>query len=331
MIYIETGSTKPFINLAFEEYFLRNLDLGDNIFMLWQNEPTIVVGRFQNTLEEVNQAYTNAHNIHLIRRITGGGAVYHDLGNLCFTFILHGITPDMVDVPRFAQPVINALSQFGIPAEVTGRNDLTIDGKKFSGNAMALQKKRLLFHGTLLYDTDLTVLSEALRVAPDKIESKGVKSVRSRVTNIKAYAPTNLKIEEFKEALKQSFYGEDGHREYIPTEDDLAGIHELTEKKYQSWEWNFGNNPRANVVYSRRFSGGKLEIYLNIDKGLITSCQIRGDFLGLCDVEEVEQRLTGLLYREDVLRKAMETIDMKEHFGLITLEEFLLTILGKQN
>jgi lipoate-protein ligase A len=329
MIYIETNSTKPYINLAFEEYFLKNHDLGDDIFMLWQNEPTIVVGRFQNTLQEVNQAYTDAHHIHLIRRITGGGAVYHDLGNLCYTFILNGITPDKVDVPLFARPVVNALAKFGIHAEASGRNDLTLDGKKFSGTAMALQKKRLLFHGTLMYDTDLTVLSEALNVAPDKIASKGVKSVRSRVTNIKPYAPTDLTIEQFKEALKQSLFGESAQREYHPTPEDLAAIQELSIKKYQSWEWNFGSNPSAGVVYSKRFTGGKLEIHLNIEKGLITSCNIRGDFLGLCEAEEVEQRLTGIPYREDAILQAMQDVDMKKHFGTITLEEFLTTILGK--
>ena len=328
MIYIETKSVHPWTNLAFEEYFLRNLDLGDDILMLWQNEPTIVVGRFQNTLEEINQDYTDTHGIHVIRRISGGGAVYHDLGNLCFSFILHGITTGMVDASRFARPVVQALAQFGIQAEVSGRNDLTIDGKKFSGNAMALQKQRLLFHGTLLYDTDLNVLGDALRVAPDKIESKGVKSVKSRVTNIKSYAPKDLTIQQFKETLKHFLLDGSESQEYFPTSQDLGGIQQLVEQKYQSWDWNFGSNPSSNVFYARRFSGGKIEAHLEIEKGYLQSCQFTGDFLGLCELDEVEQRLVGVRYTKQDVENALADVEFKKYFGLVSREEVIACMMG---
>jgi lipoate---protein ligase len=327
MIYIETASRSPFVNLAFEEYFLKNNDLGDDIFMLWQNEPTIVVGRFQNTLEEINQAYTDSQHIHIIRRITGGGAVYHDLGNLCFTFILRNVVPELVNASRFAIPVVKALAQLGVQAEVSGRNDLTIDGKKFSGNAMALHKDRLLYHGTLLFDSDMDVLSQALKVSPDKIESKGIKSVKSRVTNIKPYASANMDILQFKEALKHLLEA-DPPVEYSPNAEDRAGIQALVDQKYCTWEWNFGRNPHAKIEYVRRYSGGKVAAYLEVEKGTLLSCQIRGDFLGLCDIEEVEQRLTNVRYTAADVTAALQGLDLKAHFGAITQDEVVQCIMG---
>lgn len=163
VIYIETGSCAPAVNFAYEEYFLKGKDLEEDLLMLWRSEPTIVVGRFQNTLEEVNAGFAEAHHIQVIRRISGGGAVYHDLGNVCFSFILHDTQPNVIDKSKYTRPVVDALAQLGVHAELTHRNDLAVGGKKFSGNAMALRKNRLLFHGTLLFDTDLEMLERALR------------------------------------------------------------------------------------------------------------------------------------------------------------------------
>jgi len=328
MIYIETASFTPSVNLAFEEYFLKYLDMGDDIFMLWRNEPTIVVGRFQNTLEEINQAYTESNNINVIRRISGGGAVYHDLGNLCFTFILRNVTPKSADFSKFTIPVVKALAQMGIRTETSGRNDLTINGKKFSGNAMALHKNQFLFHGTLLFDSDLEVLGQVLNVSTDKIESKGIKSVRSRVTNIKPYIASGMQIEEFKQTLKKLILANEKQTEYIPTAEDRTAIQKLVETKYLAWEWNFGNNPTSKIRYRRRYAGGKVEFNFELEKGFIKSCQIKGDFLGLCEIDEVEERLINTRYTADDVQNVFATIDIQKHFGSITKEEILLCIMG---
>ena len=328
MIYIETASFVSSVNLAFEEYFLKSKEIGDDIFMLWQNEPTIVVGRFQNTLEEINQAYTDSHNIHVIRRISGGGAVYHDLGNLCFTFILRNVTPSSADFSKFTIPVVKALAQMGIQAETSGRNDLTIDGKKISGIAMALHKNQFLFHGTLLFDSNLEVLGQALNVSTDKIESKGIKSVRSRVTNIKPYVATGMQITEFKQTLKQLILSNDKQNVYDPTIEDQTAIQALVENKYLTWEWNFGNNPTSKIRYSRRYPGGKVEFNFELEKGFIKFCQIKGDFLGLCDIDEVEERLINTRYTAEDVQNVLATIDIAKHFGSITKEEILQCIMG---
>lgn len=328
MIYIETGSVKPYDNLAFEEYFLKSKELNDDIIMLWQNEPTIVVGRFQNTLEEINRSYTDEHHIHVVRRISGGGSVYHDLGNLCFTFLLRGVSMGTIDAGRFARPVVKALAELGIQAEVSGRNDLTIDGKKFSGNAMALHKDRLLYHGTLLYDSDLDVLSQALNVRPDKIESKGIKSVKSRVTNIKPYTRVDMDILQFKQILKGLLFEGTPSLAYQPTSEDLAEIQKLVESKYLSWDWNFGTNPHTNVQFSRRYPGGKLESFIELEKGIIKTIQFRGDFLGVWDSDAVEQRLANVRYVVEEVSNALVDVDISKHFGSITKEEVVSCIMG---
>jgi lipoate-protein ligase A len=328
MIYIETNSCLPFVNLAFEEYFLKSKDLGDDIFMLWQNEPTIVIGRFQNTLEEINQPFIESHKIHVVRRISGGGAVYHDLGNLCFTFIFQNITPISVDFSKFSIPVIKALAQFGIQIVASGRNDLTIEGKKISGTAMSLHKNRLLFHGTLLFDSDLDMLGQALHVSTDKFESKAIKSIRSRVTNIKPWIATDIQIDEFKQTLKEFIFGDETYKQYKLTDEDRTAIQGLVNNKYLKWEWNFGNNPLSKIKYSHRFPGGKLEFYLELEKGYLQSCQIMGDFLGLCDIEEVEERLKNIRYNREDIENVLDTLDINKFFGSITKEEILQCIMG---
>jgi lipoate-protein ligase A len=233
-----------------------------------------------------------------------------------------------MDVSRFARPVVKALAKIGIQAEVSGRNDLTIDGKKFSGNAMALHKERLLYHGTLLFDSDLEILSQALNVSADKMESKGIKSVRSRVTNIKPYTTSEMPISQFKQILKQLLFESGTQATYEPTLEDQAAIQKLVETKYLTWEWNIGNNPPTTVKHANRYPGGKLEIYLDLDKGYLKSCQIRGDFLGLCDIDEVEQRLSNIRYVSEDIQSALEGLDLQKHFGSISKDEIVQCIMG---
>ena len=328
MIYIETHSHSPFVNLAFEEYFLKSKDLGDDIFTLWQNEPAVVVGRFQNTLEEINQSFINVHNIHIARRISGGGAVYQDLGNLCFSFILRDVTPGTMDVSRYSRPVVKALSRLGIPVKVAGRNDLTIDGKKFSGNAMALHKNHLLYHGTLLFDSDLEMLDQVLKALSDNIESKGIKSIRSRVTNIRPYVSSDLDILQFKQALKQLIFENEPQIEYQPTIEDLTEIQKLVENKYLTWDWIFGRNPASRVRSTCNYPGGKLEIYLELDKGWLAACHLKSDSLDLPNIEEVELRLSNTRYTYQDIVTALEGIDLKNHWGSISKDELIRCIMG---
>lgn len=328
MIYIETNSTLPQVNLAFEEHFLMGPDLGEDIVMLWQNEPTVVIGAFQNTHSEINQAYIADNGIHVVRRITGGGAVYHDLGNLCFSFILHNDNPRDVNFSIFAQPVVKALEKLGIYAEASGRNDLTINGAKFSGNAMKIHRDRILFHGTLLYDSNIEILSKALKVSADKIESKGIKSVRSRVTNIKPHAKQDMDITEFKNTLKQLLFEGERLNEYEPAPEDMSAIFNLSEKKYKTWEWNYGNNPKASVVFSRRYPGGKIEANLELNKGVITGCKFTGDFLAYGEIKEIEARLAGVCHERKAIETALADLDINILFGSIKREEVIDCIMG---
>jgi lipoate-protein ligase A len=327
MQYIETGSCKPDVNLAFEEYFLKSKDIGEDIFMLWQDEPAIIVGRFQNIPEEINITAANAHQIQVLRRISGGGAVFHDQGNLCFSFIMRNITPHEVDKSKFIRPIVNALSRLGLQVGISSRNDLLIDEKKFSGSAMALHKDRLLYHGTLLFDTNLEILRELFDVSPNGFLSKGVKSVRSSVTNLKPYL-NNMDVFQLKESLKQLILPDGLKLDYIPTIEDLDSIQELREVKYNTWEWNYGNNPKSSIKQSREFPDGMLELYLEIEKGYLKTCRIDGESLGLRHIKEIEQRLTNIRFIYTDILEALDELDTKCDFEPISKDGFLRCIMG---
>jgi lipoate-protein ligase A len=327
LYFTNTDSTLPHFNLAMEEYVLRHFDPGGEYLLLWQNEPAIIIGRHQNALEEIHQAYVKENKIHVVRRLSGGGAVYHDLGNLNFTFIKKAVRSEMLDFKAFTQPVVHALKKLGIRAQQSGRNDLTIAGKKFSGNAQYLHRNNILHHGTLLFDSDLTVLGKALRVQADKIESKGVKSVKSRVTNIRKHLSGDLdvSIDEFKSLLRDSIaeiHGGD-FAEYSFTETDFAAIRTIMKERYLSWQWNYGRAPAFNIRNSRRFPQGKIEILLEVKKGLIDNCKIYGDFLGLVSLEAFEEGIKGLRYEEESIDGYLQKHELKQLFGGIKPQDLL--------
>lgn len=324
-IYITNECTDPRYNLALEEYALKNLDSEGNCIILWQNRPSIIIGKHQNTIEEINQDYIRENNIFVVRRISGGGAVYHDLGNLNFTFLIKDQPNTLYDFKRYTQPVIDALRKMGVNAEFNSRNDLTIDGKKFSGNAQHIHKGKLLHHGTLLFDSNLDILQDALNVSQDKIMSKGIKSVRSRVTNIKEHLPKPFSIKEFQSMLLQSLIeNEEGIHEYLLNEQELADIEALKNEKYSAWEWNYGESPSFNFKNWKRFDGGKVEVLLDVERGgIIKNCKIFGDFLGADDVSFVENSMKNVKYDYEAIKAVLSSLDIQRYFGSVNMEEVL--------
>jgi lipoate-protein ligase A len=322
MKYITNNSFNPCYNLALEEYVLKRLPADDYI-ILWQNEPTVVIGKHQNAIEEINSTYIKEHGINVVRRITGGGAVYHDQGNLNFSFITRVKNRELLDFKSFTLPVVNALGKMGIEAELSGRNDITIEGKKISGNAQYMYKDRILHHGTLLFDSDLDVVSNALNVKADKIQSKGIKSVRSRVANIKEFLKTDMDINEFKKTIFYYLAFGKTMEEYRLNVEDIEEINRLVNTKYTTWEWTYGESPKFNLKNSKRFSGGKVEILLNIAEGFISECRIFGDFLSLTGVEAIENKLIGIKYQEEDISAVLDSFELSDYFGSISKNEIL--------
>ncbi|MDR2174971.1 MAG: lipoate--protein ligase [Synergistaceae bacterium] len=311
MYAIENKDTRPQYNLALEEYLcLRAIRDGSRFFMLWQNEPSIIVGRFQNTLEEIDAPFVEKRRIHVVRRNSGGGAVYHDLGNINYSFVV----PDAgdFDFAFFTEPIIRALAALGVRAELSGRNDLAIDGRKVSGGAQYRRGGVMLHHGTLLYDTDLEILSQALRPSEDKFQSKAVKSTRGRVGNIKPFLQTPLPVGEFQKRLQ------DGIRDLTPLTLDeraLSGVEKLRAEKYSSWEWNYGASPRFTERKKRRFPWGGVEAFLVVDEGTISECSFRGDYFGSGEYAPLLSRLAGRPYTRESVTQALEGFDTHALFA----------------
>lgn len=325
MLFIDNkGITDPRINLAIEEYVLKNLDIHQTYLLFYINEPSIIIGKNQNTVEEINLEYVEEKEIHVVRRLSGGGAVYHDLGNLNFSFITKDDGESFHNFRKFTEPVIQALQNLGVNAQLQGRNDIVVDGRKISGNAMFATKGRMFSHGTLLFDSKIDSVVSALRVRQDKIESKGIKSIRSRVANISEFLKEPLTMEQFRHLILKNIFHE---MEQIPTyeltKQDWEKIHELSEQRYQNWDWNYGKSPKFNSHRSHRFPIGQIDIRLEVEKGKINSCKIFGDFFGVGDVKDIEDNLIGIHYEKDAIEKVLASIDVSYYFGNITKEEIL--------
>ena len=325
MKFIENNSIDPHYNLAFEEYIFKYLNSDEDFVLLWRNGPSIIVGKNQNTIEEINLDFVKENNINVVRRVTGGGAVYHDLGNLNFSFIAKADSSEKIDFKTYNVPIIKALEKIGVKCDLSGRNDLVIDGKKFSGIAQSISKGKVLNHGTLLFDSRLETLTKALNVKRDKIESKGVKSVASRVTNIKSYVEDDVDVLEFKnQLLKNIFeYFNEPIEIYELSQEDKDNVQKMVDERYGTWDWNFGRSPKFNYKGYNRFAGGCVEARLQVENGLIDNCKIYGDFFGKGDIAVLEDRLKGLKYDSDEVKKALSDVSTEEYLGRITKEEFL--------
>lgn len=325
MISIRNNCRDPHFNLALEEYAIKYLDPSEDYVILWQNEPSVIIGRNQNTIEEINSKYINDNKINVVRRLSGGGAVYHDLGNLNFTFIVKNEKDVASNFKIFTEPVINALRKFNVQAEFSGRNDITIDGKKFSGNAQYYYGKRLLHHGTILFNSNLSVVQDALNVKQEKIESKGIKSVKSRVTNVHPYLQDEISINEFKDTLLKFFLNDENYKEkeYLLSDNEITKIHELMKMRFSRWEWNYGESPEFDIQKGKRFTGGKLELRLNVSDGEIKKIKINGDFFGKKEVNELEALFVQKKYRELDIKNLLENIDFENYFAGISITDFI--------
>lgn len=312
----------PYFNLALDEYAMKHIDVDEDFFFLWQNAPSVIIGKNQNTAEEINQKFIDQNGIKVARRVSGGGAVYHDLGNLNFTFVISVDDPGKVNYKKYVQPIIDALESMGIKAEASGRNDILVDGLKISGNAQRMANGKLMHHGTIMFDLNIENMVKALNVDPDKITSKGVKSVRSRVTNIKEHL-THGDIHEFWDNLHYYLSNEGKDQEIVLTEDDIAKIQAEADSKFSTWDWIYGASPEFNLKNSKRFSGGRLETLMNVVEGKIASIRFVGDYLGLEDVSEVENQLMGVRFDRSDVDGILSQIELKKYFGLIDKSEIL--------
>ncbi|HGD4444148.1 TPA: lipoate--protein ligase [Streptococcus agalactiae] len=328
MKYIVNTSNDPAYNVALEAYAFQKLTDIDEIFILWINEPAIIIGRHQNTIQEINKEVIDKNGIHVVRRLSGGGAVYHDLNNLNYTIISNNTQEGAFDFQTFSKPVIDTLAKLGVKAEFTGRNDLEINGQKFAGNAQAYYKGRMMHHGCLLFDVDMSVLGQALKVSKDKIESKGIKSVRARVTNIVDHLSDKITVQEFSDAIlaqmKEEYPEMD---EYVLSDAELSEIQAMRDNQFATWDWTYGKAPEYTIERGVRYPAGKITTYANVENSTIKSVKIFGDFFGVKPVDDIEKMLEGVRYDYKDVLAALKTVDTSQYFSRMTPEEITKAIV----
>lgn len=317
--------TTPYTTLAIENLLMNDKDMKGDILLLYQHDNAIIIGNNQNAYEEINHQYVEEQHIKLARRLSGGGAVYHDLGNINFSFITNYDKKGGYE--RFLAPVIAFLQSLGLNAEFHGRNDVLVNGAKISGNAQYLSGNRIVSHGTLLFNVDLTKLGKALNPNKIKYESKGIQSIRARVTNIYDELKTKMNVEEFIAKLIDFFVKKDNaNYEEIPYKKYEKQLKEL-QKKFSSTEWIY--NKAANFTFTNgtKFAGGILTIKGNVEKGIIQNVVFEGDFLSKKNVKKIEPLFKKCHLDEKSLSKVLDKIDLFEYFGTITKEEILSLFL----
>lgn len=323
MLIIDSPFNNAYFNIASEEYLLGRFPTED-IFLLYVNAPSIIVGKFQNTLAEINLDYVQEKEIKVVRRMSGGGAVYHDLGNLNFSFHTLLADHDFGDFSQFTQPVLALLNRLGVPAVLEGRNDLLVDGKKFSGNAKLAKNGKMIQHGTILLNSEMEVLGDALKANPLKFIDKATKSNRARVTNLIHYLPEGTTTEQLKNLLTDEIIRNNpGAQRYELTPEDITGIENLMAEKYETWDWNFGFSPQYNFRKAIKVPAGFIEVHLNVVKGMIEKAKVFGDFFASQPIEEFEAQLIGQKHEVESLKTLFSKLDLVSYFGQVTAEEII--------
>ncbi|MBQ7500068.1 MAG: lipoate--protein ligase [Clostridia bacterium] len=330
MIVYRNNRLDPYFNLASEEYLIDNST--EPVFMLWRNAPAVIIGKNQNAYAEVDEKYLRENSIALVRRLTGGGAVFHDPGNVNFTFIVDEDGAEKLDFARFTLPIINALRDMGLDASLSGRNDIAVNCgrtsggepcannvKKISGNAQCVRSGKIMHHGTLLYSADLSKVAAALRPDPDKIKSKGIDSVRSRVANIVDLCSTDMSVEEFMDHIASRIEGE--VREF--DEDQIRAISKLSEEKYSTWEWNWGRSKEYSIAKKRYFPFGLVRIGLETGHGIITDISIGGDFFGVGDISDIERALSGKRFEYETVSSVLSGADIAKYISGASADDLL--------
>lgn len=321
MIIIDSPSNDAYFNIATEEYLLSRFPKED-ILLFYINAPSIIVGKFQNTLAEINVDYVQANNIKVVRRLSGGGTVYHDLGNLNFSFHTLVSENDFTDFATFTAPVISLLNKLNVPAKLEGRNDLLVNGKKFSGNAKLVKSGKMIQHGTVLIDSEMMVLVDALKVNPLKFIDKAIKSNRARVTNLIHYLPVNFNTQKFKKLFIEEI--KESNKEttrYKLTAADIEAIDRLVQEKYATWEWNYGFSPAYNFKKANKLAAGFIEVHIDVKKGYIENIKIFGDFFASKPIEELEQLLINVKHDEKSIKNKLESIRIQDYFGKVHIDE----------
>lgn len=322
MLCIYHRSVDPYFNIATDEYIFKHIR--EDCFMLWQNDNAIIVGKHQNTLAEINIDYVKEHDIKVVRRLSGGGAVYHDMGNLNYSFTKTGENSEMVDFKKYTLPILQVLQSLGVDAKFEGRNDLTIDGKKFSGNAEHVFKNKILHHGTLLFTSEMKNVSGALKINPLKYSDKAVKSVPKRVTNISEHLKTPITLEVFTRKIMNHIISTHEDCElYEFSEADLAAIQKIRDEKYATWEWNYGRSPEYSFRKGIRTEGGTLEMNLDVEEGVIQKAKIYGDFFNEKDISDIENVLENIPHEENKIRKVLSDYPIGKYFHSITMDDLL--------
>jgi len=329
MRYIPTNWDIPYFNMALEEYIINNPDFDEDYFFFYVHEPSIIVGRFQNTIEEINAQYVRDNHIYVARRITGGGAVYHDAGNLNFSFIVnaegHG-----GGFETYTRPVIAAIRALGAEAELSGRNDILIDGKKISGNAQCMRNGKLLQHGTILFDSELDNLVRALSVNDLKIISKGIKSVQSRVTNLKEHLPEGVTIDILRERILAEIAEEYGMETYTLADEDIAAVGLLTAEKFTTREWNYGRSPAYSFCNKKKYDYGLIEARLDIKGGTIRDMVLFGDFFVKGDLNEFTDLFADTSYDKESLLAILKKHHPGEYVTGMEIDDFIALVYAEQ-
>ena len=324
MKYLQNSSLDPHFNMAFDEFCLEQLKADEPVFYLWQNRPSVIIGLNQSAYAEVNLPYLREKGIVLARRVTGGGAVYHDLQNLNYT--ITGRIRDLeTDYPAYVETMARALRQLGVPAEVSGRNDILVEGRKCSGYAKRMSKDRLMIHGTLMYDVDIDTLTQVLATPGSKLSAAGISSVRSRVANLKAYLPQFEDIQAFQAALQALLAGND--EEICLTDAQIAQIEADAAMKFRTWEWIYGHSPVAAFRVGKKFACGRVEAAFSLKAGCIDGLRFSGDFLGNLPPDRISDALQGCRYTRDDLLDLLRNQLVGDCFDGLTpdeLTDFLL-------